>query len=109
MPGMPCVYYGDEAGMEGATDPYNRAPFPWGHEDAQLQQFFAETLKRYRASAALAGGALEIEAPDDDALCVRRTLDGKSETLLLNRTSHARRVTAFGKSASVAAKGWTIV
>ena len=41
--------------------------------------------------------------------CVRRTLDGKSETLLLNRTSHARRVTAFGKSASVAAKGWTIV
>ena len=108
MPGMPCVYYGDEAGMEGATDPYNRAPFPWGHEDAQLQQFFAKTLKRYRASAALAGGALEIEAPDDDALCVRRTLDGKSETLLLNRTSHARRVTAFGKSVSVAAKGWTI-
>ena len=108
MPGMPCDYYGDEAGMEGATDPYNRAPFPWGHEDAQLQQFFAETLKRYRASAALTGGALEIEAPDDDALCVRRTLDGKSETLLLNRTSHARRVTAFGKSASVAAKGWAI-
>ena len=109
MPGMPCVYYGDEAGMEGATDPYNRAPFPWGHEDTQLQQFFADTLKRYRASAALTGGTFEIEAPNDDTLCIRRPLDEMSETLLLNRTSRARRVTAFGKSASVAARGWTIV
>lgn len=34
LPGIPCVYYGDEAGMEGYRDPFNRVCFPWGHEDA---------------------------------------------------------------------------
>ena len=32
LPGIPCVYYGDEAGMEGYRDPFNRVCFPWGHE-----------------------------------------------------------------------------
>ena len=36
LPGIPCVYYGDEAGMEGYRDPFNRGCFPWGHEDAEL-------------------------------------------------------------------------
>ena len=30
MPGIPCIYYGDEAGMEGAKDPFNRRTYPWG-------------------------------------------------------------------------------
>lgn len=36
LPGMPSVYYGDEAGMEGAADPFCRFPYPWGREDAQV-------------------------------------------------------------------------
>ena len=36
FPGVPCVYYGDEAGMEGFADPYNRGPFPWGQADGGL-------------------------------------------------------------------------
>jgi glycosidase len=32
LPGAPCVYYGDEAGMEGFEDPFNRRFFPWGRE-----------------------------------------------------------------------------
>ena len=109
MPGMPCVYYGDEAGMEGATDPFNRAPFPWGREDKELQTFFSETLRRYRASGVLLDGALAMEAPCAEILCVRRKLGEKSETLCLNRSSHARRVPVFGKETTVPARGWTIV
>ena len=30
IPGVPCIYYGDEAGMQGYEDPYNRGPYPWG-------------------------------------------------------------------------------
>lgn len=35
-PGVPCVYYGDEAGMQGYADPYNRGTYPWGREDEDL-------------------------------------------------------------------------
>jgi 4-alpha-glucanotransferase len=41
FPGVPSLYYGDEAGAEGFGDPYNRAPFPWGREDSDI-------LERYR-------------------------------------------------------------
>lgn len=109
MPGMPCVYYGDEAGMEGATDPFNRAPFPWGQEDGELQAFFAETLRRYHECDLLLDGALEIEAPCDEILCVRRHQDGKGMMLCLNRGSHAKRIPAFGTQTTVPARGWTIV
>ena len=36
LPGFPCVYYGDEAGMEGYRDPFNRCCYPWGREDKDL-------------------------------------------------------------------------
>jgi len=36
LPGNPCVYYGDEAGLQGAMDPFNRACYPWGREDKEL-------------------------------------------------------------------------
>ena len=40
LPGVPCLYYGDEAGTEGYADPFNRAPFPWGKEDASLTDWY---------------------------------------------------------------------
>ena len=46
FPGVPCIYYGDELGMEGGADPYNRAPYPWGKENDQV-------LKSYRTAIAL--------------------------------------------------------
>ena len=36
LPGVPCIYYGDEAGMEGYKDPFNRRCYPWGSEDPGL-------------------------------------------------------------------------
>ena len=36
LPGVPCVYYGDEAGMEGFEDPFNRKCYPWGSADKAL-------------------------------------------------------------------------
>ena len=36
LPGFPCVYYGDEAGMEGYRDPFNRCCYPWGKENTEL-------------------------------------------------------------------------
>lgn len=48
LPGIPSVYYGDEAGMTGAKDPFNRACYPWGRENTELLGFmrFAGELRR---------------------------------------------------------------
>ncbi len=47
-PGTPCLYYGDETGMEGYRDPFNRRTFPWGSENkAMIDRFrFLSTLRR---------------------------------------------------------------
>ena len=49
LPGVPCVYYGDEAGMEGCADPFNRRCYPWGNEDRELIDWYKE-LSRLRMS-----------------------------------------------------------
>ena len=36
LPGIPTVFYGDEAGLEGFGDPFNRMPYPWGREDLEI-------------------------------------------------------------------------
>lgn len=41
LPGIPCVYYGDEAGMYGAKDPFNRGCYPWGKENGEIMGLYA--------------------------------------------------------------------
>ena len=36
LPGIPAIFYGDEAGLEGYSDPFNRMPYPWGDESEEL-------------------------------------------------------------------------
>ncbi len=40
VPGIPVIYYGDEAGLEGYSDPFNRMPYPWGAEDDEILSFY---------------------------------------------------------------------
>lgn len=40
VPGIPCIFYGDEAGMQGYRDPFNRLPFPWGRENNEILDFY---------------------------------------------------------------------
>lgn len=76
LPGMPCIYYGDEAGLEGAEDPFCRGTYPWGREDAMLVEYFRGELIRRRASSVLMRGTCELLAPCDDVLVVIRRIDG---------------------------------
>lgn len=39
LPGVPCIYYGDEAGVYGYRDPFNRCTYPWGHENEELLEY----------------------------------------------------------------------
>ena len=56
-PGAPTLYYGDEAGLCGFTDPDNRRPFPWGNEDRELLEFHKEIIKIHRTFPAVRTGS----------------------------------------------------
>ena len=58
FPGSPMVYYGDEAGMEGFEDPFNRRTYPWGREDGELLEWYTALGKARRALPALRRGEL---------------------------------------------------
>ena len=58
LPGAPGIYYGDEAGLCGFTDPDNRRPFPWGREDTVLQDFYLNAVRLHKNIPALKGGSL---------------------------------------------------
>lgn len=72
LPGIPCIYYGDEVGMQGGNDPFCRGPYPWGEEDTALRDAIRALLWQRRESRVLQTGEVEILAPDDETLVVRR-------------------------------------
>ncbi len=63
LPGAPSLYYGDEAGMEGCKDPFNRRPYPWGQEDSALLAHFRQ-LGKLRKHPALRGSNLSFFCAD---------------------------------------------
>ncbi len=75
LPGIPCVYYGDEAGLWGAADPYNRGTYPWGHEDESMIESVREILKNRAESRILKTGHLSVVTPDDDTISIIRHID----------------------------------
>jgi len=59
-PGAPTVYYGDEAGLCGWTDPDNRRCYPWGREDLELLEFHRDMIRIRRVNPALTFGSLKM-------------------------------------------------
>ena len=94
LPGVPCIYYGDEAGLMGGRDPENRAGFPWGREDAGLQEFFRRLGSYYNNHPVLKDGELEMLSgtdagiPDDVLAFIRRrdTESGEQILVMTNRS-----------------------
>ncbi|MFZ2257733.1 MAG: glycoside hydrolase family 13 protein [Clostridiaceae bacterium] len=56
LPGVPCIYYGDEAGLYGERDPYNRATYPWGNEDETVMAIYEEAIALRQSAQAFTGG-----------------------------------------------------
>ena len=58
FPGSPTVYYGDEAGMEGFEDPFNRQTYPWGREDQDLLAWYQALGQLRKTHPALRRGGI---------------------------------------------------
>ncbi len=57
-PGAPTIYYGDEAGLCGWTDPDNRRAYPWGREDQDLIDFHKEIIRVHKDYQAMKTGSI---------------------------------------------------
>ena len=93
LPGVPCIYYGDEAGMEGYRDPFNRGTYPWGNEDTQLIEWY-RTLGACRAATpALAEGAF-VPMPTGwgEVVCFARRSSESALLCAVNRSAEERQV-----------------
>ena len=84
FPGSPTVYYGDEVGMEGFEDPFNRRTFPWGHEDRELLEWFTALGTLRRQTNPLRRGDIRYLAGKGGLLAFTRTLDRERVLCVFN-------------------------
>ncbi len=94
IPGIPSIYYGDEVGMEGYRDPFNRMPFPWGRENDELLECFKEIGNVRRDNSAYKEGELIIPRDRGDGfLAFGRRGRYVTYYTLVNRSPEMRNVT----------------
>ena len=90
FPGSPMVYYGDEAGMEGFEDPFNRGGYPWGKEDQGLKTWFTNLGHLRRQRVSLQRGTISYLYTAGPLLVYARTWNGQRTVVAVNRTeAHA--------------------
>ena len=85
LPGSPSIYYGDEAGLEGHKDPFNRRTYPWGKEDTELLAFFKGLGRLRKNSEALRLGDIHFFYAEDGKLGFSRAYQGKELKIYVNR------------------------
>ncbi len=82
FPGCPSVYYGDEAGMQGFEDPFNRGTYPWGREDRDLVRYFSRLGALRRDRLSLQRGGIRYLVSSGSVLSFLRA-DGAEETAVV--------------------------
>lgn len=102
FPGVPCVYYGDEAGVEGYADPFNRGTFPWGREDRELLGWYKKVIALRRQQAALRTGGWQPLYAEGDVLAYVRWIHGGRDALGRPQRDNAALV-ALNRNATAAA------
>jgi len=84
VPGAPCIYYGDEVGVEGRHDPDCRRAFPWREEewDADLRAYIRAAVQLRHDNSALRHGLFRAVAADDNAMAYSLTLDAQPSVVV---------------------------
>ena len=91
LPGNPCIYYGDEVGLYGYKDPFNRKCFPWDNIDNELHNFFVKLGKIHKTNSFLESAELKIVKADNDVFIFER-FESEDELDNLNKHKHTKRM-----------------
>lgn len=95
--GAPTIYYGDEAGVCGFTDPDNRRTYPWGHENQELIRFHKDIIRLRKEHDELRTGSLKYVDSDFNFLAYAR-FHGKGQCIILinnNNQAITRELTVW--------------
>ncbi len=95
--GIPSLYYGDEAGLEGYHDPFCRLPYPWGREDGELLEHYRMLGRVRREHASLRGGDFRILFHEDGSFLFERTRDGDRVLVGVNLGTDEKRYPLTGR------------
>jgi cyclomaltodextrinase / maltogenic alpha-amylase / neopullulanase len=106
LPGAPCIYYGDEIGLDGGHDPGCREAFPWARPDAWDHERLAwlrELAALRHAHPALATGEVEVAYAHHGVVALRRRLGDDDLLVVANQRDDGAhvRVPVAGLSAGV--------
>ena len=90
--GAPTLYYGDEAGVCGFTDPDSRRTYPWGKEDKDLISFYREMIRIHRKSNALRRGSIRLLSKEEGLVSYGRFWRDEQIVVILNMSDRLREV-----------------
>lgn len=88
LPGVPSVYYGDEAGMQGYKDPFNRVCYPWGNENQELIQWYKKLGQIRKVCDCLKSGEYATVSEMLGVLAFTRSSEKDEIMVIINRNEH---------------------
>ncbi len=92
--GAPTIYYGDEAGLTGFTDPDNRRTYPWGSEDKELISFHREMIRIHKENYEIKNGSLVPLISESYLIGYARFTDDDTTIVIINRDENGRQIKA---------------
>lgn len=104
-PGAPTVYYGDEAGVCGFTDPDNRRTYPWGHEDQELIAFHREMIRIHKRYPVFREGSVQMLEWRENVLAYARTDQNQRIVVIINNSDALKEVTVPVWQAEIPMRG----
>ena len=110
LPGVPCLYYGDEIGMQGYRDPFNRGFYCWDSHEERLKPVLAQLAQLRHTCEAFRTGELRVLRAEGGVLHYQRIGEFEAAEIIVNRTEHIIvEPLASGKHTEVNPMGFTIV
>ena len=91
-PGAPTIYYGDEAGVCGWTDPDNRRTYPWGREDVELIEFHRDAISIHKQNPALIKGSFIPLYEEYNVLGYGRFLNNNKIAVIINNNGEHKTI-----------------
>lgn len=91
-PGAPTIYYGDEAGLCGWTDPDSRRAYPWGHEDEELIQYHKELIRIHKEHQVLRTGSILFLFGEYQCISYGRFDDNEHIVVVINISQDTRHM-----------------